>query len=89
MELTEAGQLALRYADDIFALSAELERVMRHHPEGQPTEFRVGVSDVVPKSLAYRLLRPAISLPQGVRIICHEWRLSGCWPIWRFIGWIW
>ena len=76
LELTEAGQLALRYADDIFALSAELERVMRHHPKGQPTEFRVGVSDVVPKSLAYRLLRPAISLPQGVRIICHEWRLD-------------
>jgi LysR family transcriptional activator of nhaA len=39
-------------------------------------EFRVGVSDAVPKSLAYRLLHPAVDPVDPVRIICREWRLD-------------
>lgn len=76
LELTDAGRLALEYADEMFALGAELDEVIRHYPQGRPTEFRVGVSDALPKSLAYRLLRPAIGLPDPVRIICREWRLD-------------
>ena len=60
LELTPAGRLAMEYADEMFSLSAELEQALRHHPKGRPVEFRVGVSDAVPKSLAYRLLRPAV-----------------------------
>ena len=60
LALTEAGKLALDYADELFALSAELEVMIKHHPKGRPTEFRVGVSDAVPKSLACQLLQPAI-----------------------------
>ena len=76
LELTDAGRLALEYADEMFALGAELEQVIRHYPQGRPTEFRVGVSDAVPKSLAYNLLRPAVKLPEAVRIVCREWRLE-------------
>ena len=76
LELTDAGRLALEYADELFALGAELEQVIRHYPKGRPTEFRVGVSDVVPKSLAYRLLRPAMKVPEPVRIVCREWQLE-------------
>lgn len=74
--LTEAGKLALEYADELFALSAELEAVIKHHPKGRPSEFRVGVSDAVPKSLAYRLLQPAIGGEPPTRIICREWQLD-------------
>lgn len=74
--LTEAGKLALDYADELFALSAELEAVIKHHPKGRPSEFRVGVSDAVPKSLAYQLLQPAIGGEQPTRIICREWQLD-------------
>jgi len=76
LELTDAGKLALEYADEMFALSAELDQVIRHYPKGRPTEFRVGVSDALPKSLVYRLLRPAVSLPEPARIVCREWRLD-------------
>jgi LysR family transcriptional activator of nhaA len=76
LELTDAGRLALEYADEMFALGAELDQVIRHYPQGRPTEFRVGVSDALPKSLAYRLLRPAVSLPDPVRIVCREWSLD-------------
>ncbi|HOB47088.1 MAG TPA: transcriptional activator NhaR [Zoogloea sp.] len=76
LELTPAGRLAMEYADEMFSLSAELEQALRHHPKGRPVEFRVGVSDAVPKSLAYRLLRPAVDPADPVRIICREWRLD-------------
>ena len=76
LELTEAGKLALEYAEEMFALGAELDQVLRQYPQGRAVEFRVGVSDALPKSLAYRLLRPAIKLDEPVRIVCREWRLD-------------
>ena len=76
LELTEAGQVALKYADDIFQLGSALEEAMQHYPKGGMRLFRVGVSDVVPKSIAYRLLEPAMRLPNPVRIVCTEGKLT-------------
>lgn len=73
LELTEAGHLALDYADQIFALGAELEAAIDQARSGrQVLEFRIGIADAVPKAIAYRLLEPALDLPQQVRLICHE-----------------
>jgi LysR family transcriptional regulator, transcriptional activator of nhaA len=74
LELTDDGRVALRYADDIFALGGELEVALREQRTAgpQPLEFRVGVADSVAKSVAYRLLEPAFNLPQSLRMICHE-----------------
>lgn len=74
--LTEAGKLALEYAEELFALSAELETMIKHHPKGRPALFHVGVSDAVPKSLARRLLQPAISGDQPCKLVCREWQLD-------------
>jgi len=76
LELTDAGRLTLEYADEMFALGTQLDQALKDFPKGRPTEFRVGVSDALPKSLAYRILRPAIVQPNPVRIICREWRLD-------------
>ncbi len=72
LELTETGRLALSYADEIFSLGGELEEMVRNLPGARPLLFKVGVADVVPKSIAYRLLAPALGLPEPVRIICRE-----------------
>jgi LysR family transcriptional regulator, transcriptional activator of nhaA len=72
LELSEAGRMALSYADEIFTLGSELEDVVRNLPDGRPLVFKVGVTDVVPKSIAYRLLAPALQLTEPVRIICRE-----------------
>jgi LysR family transcriptional activator of nhaA len=73
IELTEDGRLALGYADQIFALGAELENAVRQARDGKTVlEFRVGVADSVAKSLAYRLLEPALSVAEPVRLICSE-----------------
>jgi LysR family transcriptional regulator, transcriptional activator of nhaA len=74
LELTDDGRVALRYADDIFALGGEMEAALREQRSAGPQalEFRVGVADSVPKSVAYRLLEPAFHVPQPLRLICGE-----------------
>ena len=72
LELTETGRLVLSYADEIFSLGGELEEMVRNLPAVRPYIFKVGVVDVVPKSIAYRLLGPALELPDPVRIVCKE-----------------
>ena len=73
LELTEDGRLALGYAEQIFTLGAELETAVRQARGGRLVlDFRVGVADSVAKSVAYRLLEPALSVPEPVRLICSE-----------------
>ncbi|MDR7307441.1 transcriptional activator NhaR [Rhodoferax saidenbachensis] len=73
LELTEDGRLALGYADQIFTLGAELENAVRQSSGAQKVlDFKVGVADSVTKSLAYRLLEPALSVEEPVRLICSE-----------------
>jgi LysR family transcriptional activator of nhaA len=76
LELTDDGRVALRYADEIFALGSEMESALRQQGRasaGQPVQdFRVGIEDAVAKTVAYRLLEPALELAQPVRLICSE-----------------
>lgn len=74
--LTDIGRLAFSYADDIFRLGAEMEDVLQGRVGGQPLEFAVGIVDVVPKLVAYRLLEPALKLSEPVRIVCREGKLD-------------
>ena len=76
LELTEAGKLALAHADEIFQLGKELEGLLRGDQDSGDLVLRVGVADVVPKSIAYRLLAPALTLTESVRLICHEDKLE-------------
>ncbi len=73
LELTDDGRTALGYADGIFNLGAELQSAMRQAGNDMRTlDFRVGVADSVAKSVAYRLLEPAMSIAQPVRLIGSE-----------------
>jgi LysR family transcriptional activator of nhaA len=75
LELTDAGRLALDYADEIFSLGTELESALRQEREAVRTQLRVGVADSVPKTVAYRLLEPALNLSDSLKLICHEGKL--------------
>lgn len=72
LELTETGRLVLSYAEEIFSLGNELQEMLKSLPDEKPLIFKVGVTDVVPKSIAYRLLSPALELSEPVRIVCKE-----------------
>ncbi|HUX09121.1 MAG TPA: transcriptional activator NhaR [Terriglobia bacterium] len=72
--LTDAGQIAFRYAEEIFSLGRELTDTLHGRPTGHPLRLRVGVADPLPKWIAYHLIYPALQLPGPVRVICHEHR---------------
>jgi LysR family transcriptional activator of nhaA len=72
LELTDAGRTAFQYADEIFALGRELSDTLSGRPTGAPIRLRVGIADVLPKLVAYRLLRPAVEGLPEVRVVGHE-----------------
>lgn len=77
LELTAQGKVALAYAEEIFNLGHELEGAVRRARSQAPVlDFRVGVADSVAKSVAYRLLEPAMGLKQRVHLICSEGKLT-------------
>lgn len=74
--LTDTGRVAFNYADEMFRLGAEMTEVLEGRPGGQPLAFTVGIVDVVPKMIAYRLLEPALHLSEPVHIVCREGKLD-------------
>lgn len=71
LQLTETGQLAYRYANDIFSLGEELIHAIEGRPASGGIRLKVGVSEVLPKPMAYKFLIPAFKLAD-VRAVIHE-----------------
>lgn len=72
--LTDMGRIAMRYADEIFSLGREFTDAMRDRPTGRPLRLSVGIADVVPKVVAFRLVVPAFRMRLPTRVICREGR---------------
>ena len=70
--LTDAGRTAFRYAEGIFTLGREMGDALKGKASGRPLRLSVGVADVVPKLIAYRLLEPALKLAEPVQVVCLE-----------------
>lgn len=69
--LTGVGQEVYRYADDIFRLGRELLDYAAGRRYGR-VHLHVGVSMVLPKQIALRLLAPALEMEDKVHLICRE-----------------
>jgi LysR family transcriptional regulator, transcriptional activator of nhaA len=72
LELTEAGRMALSYTDEILNLGDEMKSALAARQLQPLPVLRVGITDVVPKSFAYRLLAPLGILPEPVHLVCRE-----------------
>jgi LysR family transcriptional activator of nhaA len=70
--LTEVGQVVFRYADEIFSLGRELTETLRGRPAGRPVQLTVGIANVVPKLVVYRLLQPATRGADPMHVVCRE-----------------
>lgn len=70
--LTDAGQLVFRYADEIFGLGREMREVLKGRSQGRPRKLYVGISDSLPKLIAYRVLKPCLEMDEPVKIHCDE-----------------
>ncbi len=74
--LTEAGRVAFHYAEEIFGLGREMLDVLHDRPSDRPLQMVVGITYVVPKLVAYRLLAPALGLESGLHVVCREDRFD-------------
>lgn len=72
LTLTETGRVVYRYADEIFSLGREMVDTVKGRASGRPLRLDVGIADAVPKLVVRRLLQPALTLPEPVRLVCHE-----------------
>lgn len=75
LELTEAGKTVLRYSSQIFDLGNELEQAVRRGEFAAET-LRIGICDMIPKTMVYRLLQPAQGAGLRMRLICTEGRFD-------------
>jgi LysR family transcriptional regulator, transcriptional activator of nhaA len=70
--LTDMGRVVFRYAEEIFSLGRELTGALKGRAHGRAARLTVGVADVLPKLVAYKLIEPALRLKESYRIICRE-----------------
>jgi len=74
--LTDVGQMAYRYAQEIFSLGQEFTGLIKGRPSLRPVKLVVGIAEVVPKMVVYKLLKSVFALPEPVQIVCWEGRLD-------------
>ena len=69
---TDVGKMVYSYANEIFTLGQELLEALEQRPSGRPLRLVVGIDDVVPKEIAYKIVEPSMHLEQSVRVTCRE-----------------
>ena len=77
---TELGKTVIDYADDIFSRGMELARVLQTGETDGRRTVTVGVSDAVPRLVAWRILRPLIQGDNPCKIICQAGELNSLLP---------
>jgi len=68
--LTDAGQAALRQAEQIFQLGEQLHSVLRDTASAPVLRLTIGVSDGLPKLVVRSLMEPVMAEP-ALRLLCH------------------
>jgi LysR family transcriptional activator of nhaA len=72
LHLSEMGQLIYKNAEEIFELGDEVRNLLKTHQPAHLLTFTVGITDVIPKVVAYKLLSPALNMEKTVRLVCNE-----------------
>ncbi len=72
LELTDTGRTVFHYADEIFSIGRELTQVLKGDHSENSLRLSLGMTDAMPKLIAYRLIEPLIKMPESVQIQCHE-----------------
>jgi len=71
-QLTEAGHLMFRFAEEVFSLEREVHDAFAGLPTGRSPSLRLGVTDGIPKLLVHRFLVPALQLPEAPQLVVRE-----------------
>jgi LysR family transcriptional activator of nhaA len=68
--LTDAGRLAKEYADEIFALGREFQAALGGISATKPPRLVIGIDNVVPRLLAFRVLELALRRARSPILSC-------------------
>lgn len=74
--LTEAGQLAQTYANDIFSTGRELVNAIGRGSGSRALRLNVGMTDSLSKLIAFECLRPAYEFLNPTHVIARQGELS-------------
>ena len=74
--LTDVGKVVYRYAEEIFTLGRELTNTLKRQETYRPVRLVVGIAEVVPKMVAYKLLKVAFKQFKHIKVVCWEGRLE-------------
>ena len=72
LALTETGHRVFSYAEEIFTLGHELLNTVKQRPSGRPLRLQIGITDSLPKMLAFEIIKPVFQLGQPVQVVCRE-----------------
>src|SRR6187431_2903050 len=70
--LTETGQLALTYADEIFSAGRELMNAVKQRPGSRALRLNVGMTDSLSKLIVFEILKPAFHFSHPTHVICRQ-----------------
>jgi LysR family transcriptional activator of nhaA len=72
LKLTPAGLLTMEFSAQIFALGSEISRTVQGHGKSANSRLRIGVTDTMPKLVAWRFIRPAMRSLPDLQLNCSE-----------------
>jgi len=72
LALTDAGQLVLNYADEIFSAGQELMNAIKQRPGKHPVRLNIGLTDTFPHLIAFEIFRGAFRASDAIHIVCRE-----------------
>ncbi|MBL9130131.1 MAG: LysR family transcriptional regulator [Verrucomicrobiaceae bacterium] len=72
LKLTPQGRLVMDCAAEIFSLGTEMVRSLHGLGSARSLRLNVGITDSLPKLVAWRLIRPAVRAFQNLQLSCAE-----------------
>lgn len=70
--LTDTGRTVFNYAEEIFTLGRELTQTLKGRHTDRGLRLHLGITDALPKLVAYRLIEPLLRQVEPVQIHCYE-----------------
>ena len=72
MKLTPQGRLVMECASEIFSLGTEMVRSLHGLGSARNLRLNIGITDSLPKLVAWRLIRPAVKAFSNLQLSCAE-----------------
>jgi len=72
MKLTPQGRLVMECASEIFSLGMEMVRSLHGLGSTRNLRLNIGITDSLPKLVAWRLIRPAVKAFPNLQLSCAE-----------------